>query len=241
MTLLVHSSLSALGWVSGGAQAVVMALEAALGPWGTLVMPTHSTGMTEPSYWQNPPVPESWWPIIRETMPAFDPDLTPSLRMGAIPECFRKQPGALRSNHPHSSFAARGAQAALVTRNHALDYSMGDGSPLARLYELDAWVLLLGVGHDRNTSLHLAECRADYPGKRRLRQGGPVAADGGRTWATFDEWDYDDEDFPAIGAAFADTGLLKTGRVGAAEARLMPQAALVDFAARWMTTHRTDN
>ena len=83
MTLLVHSSLSAIGWVSGGPVAVIQALEAVLGPSGTLVMPTHSTGLTEPRNWQNPPVPEDWWPIFRDTAPAYDPDLTPTRSMGA--------------------------------------------------------------------------------------------------------------------------------------------------------------
>jgi aminoglycoside 3-N-acetyltransferase len=58
--LLAHSSLSALGWVCGGAQAVIEALLDALGPQGTLVVPAHTTGNSEPSQWRNPPMPEDW-------------------------------------------------------------------------------------------------------------------------------------------------------------------------------------
>jgi aminoglycoside 3-N-acetyltransferase len=84
MVLLVHSSLSSLGWVCGGAAAVVEALETILTPDGTLVMPTHSAGLSEPSLWENPPVPESWWQIIRDEMPAFQTDLTPTWGMGFV-------------------------------------------------------------------------------------------------------------------------------------------------------------
>ena len=86
--------------------AVIVALQKALGSDGTLVMPAHSPDLTEPSGWESPPVPESWWPVIRENMPAYDPELTPTRSMGIIAETFRKQRGVLRSAHPQVSFCA---------------------------------------------------------------------------------------------------------------------------------------
>ena len=71
--VLVHSSLSQIGWVAGGPVAVVQALMQVLTPKGTLMMPTHTSDNSDPANWANPPVPESWWPIIRAEMPAFDP------------------------------------------------------------------------------------------------------------------------------------------------------------------------
>lgn len=237
--LLVHSSLASLGWAIGGAPSVVAALTEALGPDGTLVMPSHSAGLSDPADWAAPPVPEPWHDHIRRHMPAFDPATTPTWRMGAIPESFRTHPGVLRSAHPRQSFAARGPQAAAITEDHALDCAMGERSPLARLYDLDGWVLLLGVGHDRNTSLHLAEHRARYPAKRDKPFGSPVMVDGKRRWLVVKELDFDASDFAAIGDALErETAEVAVGRVGYAAARLMRQRRLVDFGARWMTANR---
>jgi aminoglycoside 3-N-acetyltransferase len=110
MVLLVHSSLSALGWVSGGSVAVLLALEAALGATGTLVMPTHSGDLSDPAAWRNPPVPEAWWPVIRDTMPAYDPELTPTRGMGAIPETFRRGRGVRGNHHRCRSLPAAGGR-----------------------------------------------------------------------------------------------------------------------------------
>lgn len=241
-TVLLHSSLSALGWVCGGPVAVLLALEQVLGPHGTLVTPTFSTGLSEPSLWRNPPVPPAWWDGIRASMPAYDPTVTPTRQMGALVECFRTWPGTRRSAHPQLSFAARGPQAEAIVGGHALDHPLGERSPLARIYERDGWVLLLGVGHANNTSLHLAEERADYPGKRTMLQGAPLLQDGQRRWATFAMTDPDDGDFTALGADFAEqTGLEHCGPVGAGRALLMPQRALVDFGVAWLPAHRRES
>src|SRR5262245_9213196 len=88
-TVLVHTRMSALGWVCGAEQAVVDALTAALGPTGTLVMPAFSGQLTEPRHWRHPPVPEAWWPTIRASMPAFDAWLTPTRYLGRVAEAFR--------------------------------------------------------------------------------------------------------------------------------------------------------
>lgn len=96
-------------------------------------MPTQSTEYSDPSEWSNPPVPESWWPIIREQMPAYDPQIIPTLDMGQIVEVFRTMPGVIRSTHPYFSFAACGKRAEEILRDHSLNNSLGEQSPLARL------------------------------------------------------------------------------------------------------------
>jgi aminoglycoside 3-N-acetyltransferase len=235
--LLVHSSLSKLGWVAGGAHAVVDALCQVVGAAGTLVMPAHSGHLSEPSLWKLPPVPQAWWPVIRAETPAFDPHLTPTREMGAVVECFRHVPGVVRSAHPRHSFVAVGPLAGAIVADHRLGASLGEHSPLARCYERDALVLLLGVGHGNNTSLHLAEARADFA-KQRLRNGSPMLVDGTRQWVEYEEDEINDRDFEALGAAFAATGKERTGPAGAGTARLMSQRGVVDFAVAWMNDNR---
>lgn len=237
-TLLVHSSLSALGWVCGGPVAVVQALIGAVGDSGTLIMPTHSADLSEPSLWSAPPVPKAWWEEIRRTMPAFDPLVTPSRGMGRIPECFRSVPGLRRSNHPQVSFAAIGPNADAILSAQLLEDGLGDASPLGRIYDLDGKVLLLGVGHENNTSLHLAEVRAFRNSAPKVKTAAPILVNGRREWVEFTEQELDSCDFNKLGEAMeASTKLVATGRVGNAVAKLMSQPDIVDFGQDWLEHH----
>lgn len=236
--VIVHSSLSALGWVAGGAQAVVEALLRSVGPSGTLVMPTQSGQLSDPANWSQPPVPADWIEPIRAGLPAYDPSLTPTRSMGEIVECFRRHPATIRSPHPLVSFAANGPAAHQIVGEHPLTPALGETSPLARLYDLDARVLLLGVGHANNTSLHLAEHRAEWHGKLTTTESAPILVDGERRWTTWTDLDVDEDDFDQIGAALAHSGIETIGRVGAGEARLGSQRAIVDVAVEWMQSNR---
>jgi len=237
-TVLVHMAMSKLGWIAGGAEAVIWALLDALGPAGTLMMPAHTGSNTDPAEWQFPPVPPDWWPIIRAHTPAYDPARTPTRGMGTAAELFRTWPGVVRSAHPVTSFAAHGPNAAYLTADHALEEDLGNRSPLGRLYDLGGYVLLLGVGHWNNTSLHLAEFRADFRGKRLLHSGCAMQVDGQRQWVEYDTLLLSTDDFGPVGDAFDAAHPVKVHQIVDAEVRFFPQRALVDFAVPWMEQHR---
>jgi aminoglycoside 3-N-acetyltransferase len=230
--LLLHSSLSSLGWVCGGPVAVVRGLLDVLGPRGTLVVPTQSGDLSDPAVWSNPPVPREWWETIRATMPVYDPLITPSLGVGVIPETVRTWPGALRSAHPQTSFAALGARAAEIVEGHAPDCRLGERSPLARLEALDARVLLLGAGYGTCTAFHLAEYRIPSPSVRVGRPG-PAG------WEVVTEVSISSDRFDELGHDFERDRPVVRGKAGAAEVRLFRVADAVAYAERWLGLHRS--
>ncbi|GAA3960752.1 aminoglycoside N(3)-acetyltransferase [Actinoplanes auranticolor] len=235
--VLVHSSLRSLGFVAGGPQAVVQSLLEVCGAGGTVVVPTHTPDNSDPADWSRPPVPRTWWPVLRRETPGFDPARTPSRWMGAIAETLRTWPGAVRSDHPQVSFAALGKDATGIVAGHRLTEGLGEHSPLGAVHRLYGKVLLLGCGHDSNTSLHLAESR--QPAAPRSVAGASVRQpDGTDQWVTWSEVVADESDFAELGAAFEGTGAVTTGPVGSATARLMEQRALVGFATTWLAENR---
>ncbi|MER7937254.1 MULTISPECIES: AAC(3) family N-acetyltransferase [unclassified Streptomyces] len=232
-TLLAHTSLRSLGWVNGGAVTVVESLLETLGPDGTLVVPTQTGDLSDPALWRDPPVPEHWWAEIRATMPAYDPRITPTRGVGVIPETVRTWPGALRSAHPQTSFAAVGPRAAVIVEGHARDCRLGERSPLARLEDLDARVLMLGTGYATCTGFHLAEYRVPAP---RVPVGRPAPGGG---WEVVTEVSVTSDRFGELGHDFErDRPVVLGGPVGAARARLFPLREAVAYAERWLPVHR---
>ena len=228
MTVMVHSSLRRVGWTVGGPVTVIRALLGALGPTGTLVMPAESPYVSDPSTWHDPRVPPEWHETIRENLPVFDPLTTPTT-MGAIAEAFRTFPGTRRSNHPLVSVCANGRHAEAITRHHALEFCEGRGTPFERLYELDGYTLLLGVGFNRCSSLHYAESLV--PNRRTSLSRFPIVQDGRRVWVEKPDMAYDEGvHFPVVGRQFAEARALTAGRVGNADALLFSTRDLVDFA-----------
>ncbi|MCQ6267473.1 AAC(3) family N-acetyltransferase [Fictibacillus sp. WQ 8-8] len=233
MTVIVHSSLRKIGWVCGGPVAVVQALMDVITEEGNLVMPTQSVDYSDPSEWENPPVPQDWWQTIRDEMPAYEPSITPTFSMGAIVDAFRSFPGVIRSGHPTVSFAAWGKDKEILMENHALDEGFGESSPLAGIYNRDGYVLLIGVGYGSNTSMHLAEYR--IPGQKGLETGSPVMESGQRVWKTYKKIETREELFDQIGHEFESHhgSEVNKGLAGSAETRLIRQKPLVDFTEKW--------
>lgn len=237
-SIMVHTSLSSLGFVCGGAQVIIEALIEGVGADGTIMMPTQSWKNLDSEagvHWEEP---KEWWQTIRDNWPAYDKAITPTNTMGAVAEMFRRWPGALRSDHPARSVAAWGKYAEYLTQNHDLSNIFGEGSPIGKLYELDGYVLLIGVGYDKNTSLHLADVRAEYPGKHLATEHSAVMVNGKREWVEYQTLYVDGEDFEEIGAAFEQRNKVMRVPLGNSSICLMRQREIVDFAVEWIAKYR---
>jgi aminoglycoside N3'-acetyltransferase len=158
----------------------------------------------------------------------FDPLTTPAAQdLGIVADLFWRQPGVLRSHHAHA-FAAVGPDAARILADPLPLPPHIPASPVGRVHDLDGQVLLLGVGHDANTSIHLAELLAGV--RYRIPRHLTVLEDGRPVRVAFAENDHCCERFALADDWLRTRGLQAEGRVGHAHARLMRARDVVALA-----------
>ena len=215
--LLVHSSLSKLGFVRGGAPAVIQALRDVLGERGTLLMPAHT------------------WEWMNKGCRVFDARTLPGC-IGVLPEVFRLQPGVLRSLHPTHSVAAVGPEARrLIDGHETADTPCGDGTPYARLLEEDGQILLLGASLDSNTAFHTLEAQCGFP--HLLRQGEEqfeiISQDGTRQLrAVRQHLEGVSRRYAAFEGPLVEAGVARRGEAGSGKMLLLDGRALAVWASQ---------
>jgi aminoglycoside 3-N-acetyltransferase len=209
-----HSSLSSLGWVEGGADAVVDAFLDVVGPEGLIIVPTLT------------------WCFATDGPrgPAFDPRETPS-RVGAISEALRRRPNAHRSAHPTHSIAGLGRRAKELVAGHDTTSTFGKDGPYRRYVDWGAKILFLGVPHTRNTTLHAVEDWLDMPYLENEKaivkgpDGEPVVVD--VTTSPSGHRDFYREG-SKVEIMLRSQGLMRTGKVAAADSFWMPSQEMVE-------------
>ncbi|MFD9266105.1 aminoglycoside N(3)-acetyltransferase [Streptomyces goshikiensis] len=238
--LLVHASLGGTGL---RAAALRDALTGVLGPHGTLLVPafTPENSTTSGAHLARiAGLTEGEVRAFRERMPAFDPARTPSQGMGAFAEAVRTTPGAARSGHPQTSFAALGKDAERLCAGHRLESHLGEESPLGKLCWEGGQVLMINVGFAVCTAFHLAEYRMPKPPLRMYECVVKVNVPGaqrGEGWTAYEDVALDDGDFAEIGGSFPESRV-RRGRVGGVSAMLFSLPDAVDHALDWMTENR---
>jgi aminoglycoside N3'-acetyltransferase len=201
--LVVHTAFSRVKPIDGGPETLIAALREAVGPAGTLVMPSMSDDDDHP----------------------FDVRSTPCRSLGIVADTFWRMPGVLRSDSPHA-FAAIGPHAAEITCPHPADLPHGPGTPIARTHDLDAQVLLLGCGHDANTTVHLAENLAGV--RYGIEYHVTMLENGTPKRVEYREVDHCCEGFALLDEWLGDKQ--RRGIVGRGEARLMNARDVVETA-----------
>lgn len=237
-SICVHTRLSGLGLVIGGARSLIEALMDVVGQEGGIMMPTFSGDLSDPAEWNHPPVPTRDYDRIRRETPPFDPDLTPSRGMGAVPELFRHYPGVRRSRHPQSSFAAWGGRAGQLVDDHGLDFRFGPNSPLARLVELDGYSVLIGAPLETNSLLYLSQYRVGWlipvHKKAPVAPGRPNAFN---RWISYRDTLYPKSWFAPVTEHLLAAGIARAVRIGEARSLIFPARATVDATAQWRRRH----
>jgi aminoglycoside N3'-acetyltransferase len=246
--VMVHASLRAVGPVEGGADGVLDAISAVIGPGGTMMM---VLGARQGWGWVNQRPEEERPALLLGLSPEtaagrfepFEAATTPAdPEVGVLAEVFRRRPGTLVSDHPEGRFAASGALASHLVSDVPWDDYYGPGSPLERLVAAGGQVLRLGADLDTTTVLHWAEYLAAVPDKRRLRRHSLVAGPDGPRVVVVECLDDSDgivdhpgEDyFAALTRQYLATGRAAAGPVGGAPSELIDAADLVAFAVGWM-------
>lgn len=218
--VVLHSSYKSLGPVAGGPGAVVEALLGVIGPTGNLMVPTFTYSLP---MWQVEPF--DYW--------------RSASRVGAITETVRLMPGAVRSFHPTHSVAVVGPDAEALVADHLAFTPIGHGSPLARMAERGAVIVMLGTAQDTNSSLHCAEVVSGVsyvdvpftPGQTHevswfLNEHGQIE------YASLRQLPGCSRGFRAAEPGLMEAGLLTAGRVGGAACQVLPAAAAVAEVAR---------
>jgi aminoglycoside 3-N-acetyltransferase len=243
--VMLHTRMSAIGWVVGGSQTVVEALLGILGPGGTLM----AYAGWEDDPWHLAEWPPAWQQAYRTELPPFDPELAEADHaMGRLPERIRTWPGAKASTGHAMRMVAIGAQAEWLTRGQPWDHPAGPGSPLAKLVEAEGQVLMLGAPLDTLTLLHHAEALVDAPGKRMVTYAIPVREGDRVKWREVQDHDtssrgtfpYEQvtpngaDAFEVIGQLALAGGAGTSGKIGDADSHLFQARPLVDFAISWL-------
>lgn len=234
--IMVHASLRAVGLLPGGPNHLIQTIIDAISPIGTLMMYVGCEPEFEAVGRGKLSLQEEQT-LLREC-PAFDYATARARRdYGVLAELFRSYPGVICSRNPGARIAALGAKAEWLVANHPLNYGYGTDTPLAKLYESNGKLLLLGSDLDQVTILHYAEHIAPINNKHIVRFKVHFKTSDGARWVDIEEYDtsvgirqWPDRFFETILTDYINANNITAMKVGIADSYLLDVKALVDFA-----------
>lgn len=240
--LEVHASLSAFGYVVNKAYDIIDALMELVSE-GVIIMPAHTSEMTNPRDWENPPVPKAWFEIIEKYRRPFDADVVIPDRLGQVATAFFNYPNVKRTNHPEVSLSVYNQ----TNDPHWLDHSFDDRDlihPLYKLTQEGGKILMMGTDFMTCTSIHLSEFMCDHA---TISHYDYMIKIGGKTikkTITTKYFDDDDLNFKEISKryinTYKDTDDYKQVKVGLATLTLIDAKKLFDIAKDFHLNYKSD-
>lgn len=231
---LVHTALSKFGFVPGGPETLVQALEESLNK-GTLMMPSQVSMNCDPATWEYPPVKKDLLPVIRDNMPPYNAATSATEGLGVTPEYFRTSPAVYRSSHPYLPIAIWGKNAQQLAQNQPLNLPYGFGSPLDYLYQHNGKTIFFGTDYETCTALHYAESTINRKTEDCYAATG-VDKQGKTIWTKYKNVDLDSyDDFNELGSAFEQkfSHEIKQVKLHHTTIKAINVRPLISFARQW--------
>ena len=234
-TIELHGSLKAVGLVSGGPNTIIDALLKVLSHEGTLIMSAQYSTNTEPALWEHPPVDIEAFEAIRASHPPFRGKETVLRWMGSLANALQLKDQTVFSDHPNLAVMALGKQAKWLTMDSPLTPAFGLGSPFEKALQLKSKALLIGVGYDVLTGLHVAEALSR---KRPYHlESATILINGHPKRVKLLDYDYDSELFTQIGLEYEKTHHVESLILGNATVKLIEMTSLHEFALAYCKEH----
>ncbi len=228
MLILVDAQTINLGYVSGGAQAIIEALMDVVGYEGTIVMPSFTMDNMDPSCWGQKRIEREHWEYIRQHPIAFDRKLSAPTNSDELVHQFMRNDAIARSYHPMYSFVAWGKYAKLLCDKHPLHFGLSKDSPLGKIFELNGYVLLLGCDYKDCTMFHLARYNGDQLPIKVVTSA--IQQNKKAVWKDMLDLVLVNDDFHVIGEVMEERKVVKTSYLGNGKCRFFSAREAVNIA-----------
>lgn len=234
MVLLLYADTQRLSYLIGGEQIVIEALMELVGYEGTIIMPTFTAQLLDPSC-QKTRINQTYWNKVRSSALAFDRKLTPPSNCDAIIHQFLKNEGVIRSYHPLYSFAAWGKYAKIICDKHPLHFGLSKDSPLGKTVEFNGYVVMLGCAYEDCSFFQLARYNGEHIPIRILRA--PIENNHKVLWKDMLDLDLNTKNFPQVGEVMEERSIVKTTYIGNGICRLFSAREASILATAYFNIH----
>lgn len=234
MVVLVQANTNALGYVVGGVQTIVNALMETVGYDGTIIMPTFSPQLADPSCLKQG-VKREQWDVVRQYAQPFDRKLTTPYESDPLIHQFLKNEGVVRSYHPLYSFAAWGKYAKVICDKHPLHFGLNQDSPLGRVVEFNGFVVMLGMDYKDCVMFRLAHYQNEKMPIRIV--SAPIQINKKRIWKDMLDIDGPMTCFDEVGEAMEDRSIVKSCCIGGGICRFFSAREAKNLASAYFHIH----